>query len=473
MSPSHRQGQTAVATLSRTTWARRVTVVTPDARADVALPLQATFAELVPQLLRLSNARLQPGSESSGWMLTKLGGAQVTPHQTVSAAGLSDGDILYLSPRDGQAPLMMFDDVVDAIASATQLSPGAWQPRAARLVSIAAGGATLLGAILLLFAYLSGRAAAPAVGMAATLLLLVAGTALSRGYRDADAGAMCATVGAVAAAMAGMSALAPHHVWAVGARPLALGLAAVAAYAVLAVTLVGEWNPWFGSLALSAGLGTVTTAVVSLTGVTPAGAAAVLAVLATALTPAAPMIAMRLARLPMPEVPTDIESFRESDAPALGPNVLSQTAAAQRILAGLLGALGLVVIGSVVVLLRGDRPYQAALAGLLGLVWLLRSRSYASTAQRVVLLAAGLLSLALLGAWLAAGHHRDMLAAGAAALAVAGLAGLAYARRAAKGRRSPYWSRAMDAAEFLGILALLPVAGLVLNVFQHIRNAVH
>jgi type VII secretion integral membrane protein EccD len=199
----------------------------------------------------------------------------------------------------------------------------------------------------------------------------------------------------------------------------------------------------------------------------------VLAVLATVFTPAAPVIAMRLARLPMPEVPSDVESFRESEGPTLGPDVLSQTAAAQRILAGLLGALGMVVVGCVVVLLRGDRQYQAALAGLLGLVWLLRSRSYASTAQRVVLLATGLLSLALLGAWLAAGHHREMLAVGAAALAVAGLAGLAYARRAAKGRRSPYWSRVMDAAEFLGILGLLPLAGLVLNIFQYLRNAVH
>jgi type VII secretion integral membrane protein EccD len=107
-------------------------VITPHARADVALPLQSTFAELVPQLLRLSNARPQPGSESGGWMLTKLGGAPVTPNQTVSTAGLRDGDVIYLSPRDGQAPPMMFDDVVDAIASATQASPGAWQPRGLR-----------------------------------------------------------------------------------------------------------------------------------------------------------------------------------------------------------------------------------------------------------------------------------------------------------------------------------------------------
>jgi type VII secretion integral membrane protein EccD len=459
-----------VATLSRATWARRVTVVTPQARVDVTLPLQSTVAELVPEFVRLTDTRTQPGS---GWVLTRLGGALLSPGLTVSAAGLHDGDVLHLTPRDGQPAPMLFDDVVDAIASTTGASPGTWQPRVARLAAIAAGGAALLGATLLLFAYLSGRPAAPAAGAAVAVALLLVGTALSRGYKDADAGAACAAAGAVAAAMAGMSALAPHHAWSLGARPLALGLAAVAAYGVLTVTLVGQWNSWFGGLALSAGLGTVTAAVVSLTGMAPAGAAGVLAVVATALTPAAPMIAMRLARLPMPEVPADIESFQASEDPAVGPAVLDRTVAAQRILAGLLGAFGLVVVASVVVLLRGDRPYQAALAGLLGLVWLLRSRSYASTAPRLVLLAAGLLSLAWLGAWLASGHHQIMLAGGAAVLAVGGLASVAYARRVATGRRSPYWSRVLDAAEFLGVLSLLPVAGLVLNIYEHIRNAVH
>lgn len=473
MPPAQRQDQRSPAAASRSGWARRVTVVTPDSRADVALPLQSTFAEVVPQLLRMSDARLPQGSQNGGWMLTKSGGAALTPNQTVSAAGLRDGDLIYLSPRDGQTPPMLFDDVVDAIASATQTAAGAWQPRVARLVSIAAGGAALLGATLLLFAYLSGQATAPVLGFAAALLLLLVGTALSRGYRDGDAGAACATVGAAAAGLAGMSVLAPHHASAVGARPLSLGLAALAGFSVLALILVRHWSPWFGSLALSAGLGTVAAAVVSLTGVSPAGAVAVLAVLVTAFSPAAPMLALRLARLPMPEAPSDTESFRETETPTLGPDVLRQTGAAQRILAGLLAALGFVVVGTVAVLLRGDHPDQALLAGLLGLVCLLRSRSYASTAQRVVLLSAGLLSLGLLGGWLSAGHHRDMLGGAAVALAVGGLAGLTYARRAAKGRRSPYWSRLMDAAEFLGILALLPAAGLVLNIFQHLRHAVH
>ena len=462
-----------MATLSRMTWARRVTVVTPQARVDVLLPVQSTVSELVPQLVRLSGAGQDQGRDQGAWVLSRLGGAPLSGGVTVMAAGLRDGDLLYLKPRERQVPPMLFDDVADAIASAAGAAPGAWRPRAARLAALAAGGAALAAAIVLLFAYLSGRVAAPAGGGIAALTLLAGGGALSRAYGDADAGAVCATAGVAAAALAGLSALAPHHAWAHGAGPLALGFAAVAGYAVLAVTLVAHWPSWFGCLAVAAGFGAAGAAAVSLAAATPAAAAAVAAVAATVLASAAPMIAMRLARLPLPQVPSDMADFQTTEPPALGPDVLSQSAAAQRLLTGLLGALGLVVAGAAVVLLRGDRSQQAALAGLLGLVWLLRSRSYASTPQRVVLLAVGAFALAWLGGWMAAGHHQSVLPAAAAALAVAGLACVVYARRTAAGRRSPYWARLLNVTEFLGVLALLPVAGLVLNLYQHIRNAVH
>jgi type VII secretion integral membrane protein EccD len=463
----------AGATLSRVTWARRVTVVTPQARVDVLLPLQSTVAELMPQLVRLSDAGRGSRRDHAGWALSKLGGAPLSGGLTVMAAGLRDGDLLYLSPRERQGPPMLFDDVADAIASAADGTAAAWGQRAARMAGIAAGGAALLGAIVLLFAYLSGLVTAPIEGGFGAIALLLAGGALSRSYGEADAGAVCATAGAAAAGLAGISALAPHHPWSTGTGQLALGLAAIAVYSVLSVTVVAHWPSWFGCLAVAAGLGAVTAAIVSVTAVTPADGAAVLAVVATALTAAAPMIAMRFAQLPMPQVPSDMAAFQTTEQPDLGPDVIDQSATARRLLTGLLGALGLAVAGAVVVLLQGEHAQQAALAGLLGLVWLLRSRSYASTPHRVVLLASGLLSLALLGGWLMVGHHRAERAGGAAALAIAGLACLAYACNASRGRRSPYWSRLLNVIEFLGVIALLPVAGLVLDVYQHVRNVVH
>lgn len=456
----------------RTAWAVRVTVVTPQARVDVALPLQSTVAELVPQLLRLSDAERHAGRDHTGWVLARLGGAPFALGLTVAAAGLRDGDVLYLIPRDRQAAPVLFDDVVDAIASAAENAKGAWRPRTARRTGIAAGTLVLAGATLLLFACLPGGVA-PFGGGIATLLLLLGGGALSRAYGDADAGAACATAGVSAALLTGMSMPPPHHAWSLQPGALALGLTAATGYGVLAVALVEHWLAWFGCLTVAAGLGAVAAAVVSLTGVSAPGAGVVLAVVATALAAAAPMLALRLGRLPLPRVPSDIETFRAGDEPMLGPDVLDQTTNAQWILTGLLGALGLTVTGCVTVLLRGDDLWQALMASLLALVWLLRSRSYTGTAQRVALLATGLASLGLLGGWLVARQDGALLLGGFVVLTLAGVACLAYARRAAQGRHSPYWSRLMDVAEFLGVVALLPVAGQVLGVYQHVRYLVH
>ncbi|MDI5981826.1 EsaB/YukD family protein, partial [Amycolatopsis magusensis] len=71
-------------TLTSGTTTRRVTVVTPLARVDVALPPQSTLAELVPQLVRLAGAEGQASPEHPGWVLTRLGGAPLDPGLTVA-----------------------------------------------------------------------------------------------------------------------------------------------------------------------------------------------------------------------------------------------------------------------------------------------------------------------------------------------------------------------------------------------------
>ncbi|WP_344661309.1 EsaB/YukD family protein, partial [Catenulispora subtropica] len=157
---------------SRMTWARRATVVSPRARVDVALPVQSTVAELVPELVRLSDAQRHAGPGHAGWVLTRLGGAPLPPDLTVAAAGLRDGDVLYLVPRERQGAPMLFDDVVDAIASASENSDGAWRPAVAHRVGAAGGALALAGATALLFALLSGQAAAPLATGAALLALL-------------------------------------------------------------------------------------------------------------------------------------------------------------------------------------------------------------------------------------------------------------------------------------------------------------
>jgi type VII secretion integral membrane protein EccD len=448
----------------------RVTVVTPYARVDVALPVQATLAELIPQLIRLVGAEGQASAESPGWVLARLGGAPFPVGLTVTAAAIRDGDVLYLNPRERQAAPLLFDDVIDAIASAAESRAGAWGPRSAYRSALTATAVLLVGATLLLLNSLWGSGLAPiALGTLAVVALL-GGGALARAYGDADAGAVCAAAGVPAALLAGATVL-PPHVFALGPGQLAAGLGVGAVYGVLAVLAVAARLPWFLCLAVSSALGALASAVVLLADVHPISVAGFAAALATALAAVAPMISLRLARLPLPRVPADMDSFRADEKPTMGQAVLDQTSIAEQLLTGLLGALGLVVAGSVVVLLhQGESSWQAGLAGTLGVVWLLRSRSYSGAAARAVLVGVGLLVLTALGVWLAANGNMLTVLASAAVLAVSGVLCVSYARRVVQGRKSPYWSRFLDFTEFLGLMAVVPLVGMVSGLYDAIRG---
>jgi type VII secretion integral membrane protein EccD len=449
---------------------RRVTVVTPRARVDVALPLQSTFAELVPQLVRLAAATGQASADHPGWVLSRLGGAPLALGLTVAAAQVRDGEVLHLSPRERPRGPMLFDDVVDSIASVAESGTGAWGPKIARRAGIAAAVVLLLGAAVLLQAASAGSALAPVGTGLLAMLLLLGGGALSRAYGDSGAGAAGALAGTGAALLAGMSAFAPHSLFSLSAGPLGAGLAAVTVYAVLAAVTVADRLPWFVAVAASAGLGALAIAVVLLADVRAAAAAAVLAVLATALAAVAPMLALRLGRLPLPRVPDDMDSFRANEQPSLGEDVVGQTSHAQGLLNALLIALGLLVSVGSVVLISDGGVWEAGLPALLGVAWMLRSRSYAGTFQRIILVVTGAAALVCAGVWLTAHGERNFLFAAGVAVLVAAAVCLAYATRVARGLRSPYWGRLLDIAEFLSLLSLVPMVGMIAGVYQAVRG---
>ncbi|MFD9891875.1 type VII secretion integral membrane protein EccD [Amycolatopsis sp. NPDC059027] len=444
---------------------RRVTVVTPRARVDVALPQQSTFAELVPQLVRLAGASGQASAEHPGWVLSRLGGAPLALGLTVAAAQVRDGEVLHLTPRERPRGPLLFDDVVDSIASVAE-TRGGWGPAVARRSGIVAAFVLLLAGGLLVQSAAAGSVLAPIGSGLLALVLLLGGGALSRAYGDAEAGAAGALAGAGVALLAGMSILPPHPLFSLSAGPLAAGLAAVTVYGVLAAVSVADRLPWFVAVTGAAGFGAVTTGVVLVGNVRPVAAASVVAVIATALASVAPMLALRLGRLPLPRVPDDMDSFRANEQPSLGADMVGRTSRAQALLTGLLIALGLVVLAACTVLAGAGGPWEAGLAGLLGLAWLLRSRSYAGRAQRFVLVGFGGLTLVTAGVWLAASGQRTAVFAAGFAVVVAAIVCLVYATRVARGVRSPYWSRLLDVTEFLTLLALVPFAGMIAGIYD-------
>ncbi|MEC3978327.1 type VII secretion integral membrane protein EccD [Amycolatopsis sp. H20-H5] len=449
---------------------RRVTVVTPRARVDVALPQQSTFAELVPQLVRLAGASGQASAEHPGWMLSRLGGAPLALGLTVAAAQVRDGEVLHLTPRERPRGPLLFDDVVDSIASVAESGTGGWGPKTARRSGIVASVVLLLAGGLLVQSAASGSVLAPIGSGLLALVLLLGGGALSRAYGDAEAGAAGALAGVGAALLAGMSIVAPHPLFSLSAGPLAAGLAVVTSYGVLAAVSVADRLPLFVAVIVSAGFGAITTAVVLLADVRPVSAAAVAAVLATALAAVAPMLSLRLIKLPLPKVPDDMAAFRANEQPSLGSEMVGRTTRAQALLTGLLVALGLTVVASSIVLAGSGGPWEAGLAALLGLAWMLRSRSYAGRVQRLVLVSFGAVALLCAGVWLAASGDRTAVFCAGLAVVLAAVVCLAYATRVARGQRSPYWGRLLDISEFLTLLALVPFVGMIAGVYEAVRG---
>lgn len=382
---------------------RRVTVVAPHARLDVSLPVQSTVAELLPQLVRLlaTNADRTGGV---GWELRRFGGPPLDGAVTVSSAGMRDGEVLYLGTVDRRATPMLFDDVVDAIASAAADRPGVWRAATSRRVG-GAVAALAFTAVAVAVGY-SGLAALTTALLAGVLALalLVSGGAVSRAFGDRGLGAAVAAGGVPAAMIGGLSVTGGlDAAMGLTAGRLALACAAATLYTALAAVVVAEQR--FAAAAVAAAVGSLGALAGLLTTASPASVAAVTCCAAVMASPTLPMLALRLGRLPLPGVPTDAEAFRRDERPTLGPEVVGDTETAGRVLTGLLCGLAVIVACCAGVLLLTGGHWAWALAGLAGAVLLLRARAYVGLGQRAALLLAGagsVLGLAARAAWPAA-----------------------------------------------------------------------
>ncbi|MGH3425758.1 MAG: EsaB/YukD family protein, partial [Nocardioidaceae bacterium] len=69
----------------------RVTVVTAERKVDLALPTSLPVADVVPQVLRYC-APPDGTDKPTAWTLARIGGQPLAFNQTLSDAGVLDGD---------------------------------------------------------------------------------------------------------------------------------------------------------------------------------------------------------------------------------------------------------------------------------------------------------------------------------------------------------------------------------------------
>lgn len=450
----------------------RVTVVGPRRRVDLALPTRIPFAELFPAVADYAGLDADAVRQApAGWVLQRLGQAPFPLETTPLQAGLHDGELIYLRPREEQLPELAFDDVADVIASGIGDRPDRWGPGETRRTALGAAALALTGgAAALLLSGPPWTNAAVAAGIV-TVLLLAGAAVASRVAGDAGAATVLGYLALPYAFLGGVLGAAGQASLAhLGALELLSGFAAALLTAALAAVAVkgepggGLFLGAAGAALLGAGGAWLDYAFGSV-GLT--GAAALTAALALGLTTLIPAVAFRIGRLMLPPVPRDAGELRRDTLTVQGSEVLARTAAADRVVTGMVSGIGLAGGAAAIALALGHGWLPRLTCAVLGCALLLRSRVFHGRAQRLWLQVPGYGGLVLLA--VAAGHGKMIavtlvpLAAGAAILIVAGT-------WLATHRPSPFWGRAAEIVDMALVIALVPLALGVAGVFTDIRG---
>ncbi|WP_405091539.1 type VII secretion integral membrane protein EccD [Micromonospora sp. NBC_01392] len=451
----------------------RVTISAPRRRVDVALPEQVPLAELLPEVLRHAGEGLaDDGERHGGWVLRRTDGAVLATAQALLPQGVRDGEVLHLVPARAEWPELEYDDVVEAIVDGARRRGAAWSAGATRAAALAGAAVPLAVGLV---AVLSAGPGGPGwtVAAAGALILVLAGTAASRAYGDGPVGVTLGGYALPWAAAAGALAVGsgdpvgpiPGLRW-VGAPELLVGSVAVLLVAVLGLLGVAHRSRvpvagvTVGAVGAVAALGALL--------LDPAGTAAVLlAVLVFALG-GLPLLAIRVGKLPLPPLTLPAPAGTR-DLPDRR-RVHAAVARAEEALTGMLLGHAVLAVGAAAVLVAAGGTAGWLLVAVASGVLLLRSRLFVAVRHRVPAVAAGLAGYALLGVVLAGragpGGRLALTVGGLALALVAVTAGATYARRPV----SPYLGRLADLTDTALVVAVVPVACAVLDLYDRARG---
>ena len=458
----------------------RMTVIGPNGRADLAVPVSSTVASLLPVLLRHTADR---ADWDGAWVLQRIGEAPLDPDGTPETLGLLEGEQLHLRPADDPLLELDFDDVADGIAKVVGDQPNRWRPEYGRplFLGLASGVAGLV-ALLLLGQAREGRwLAAAGIGALCLAVTPVAARALG----DRAVATLTGLLACLFAALAGLGAGVPLSSHAPGARPAdlltwqpsSLLLAATGAALVTEVllamsTFAGVRVPFavFGTVLVVAAAGCAALATRLGLGLSAAQAAGVTATALYVLVVVGPKVAIRMARLRGPQLPRTAEELQWEIEPEPADRLTAQARLADGWLNVLAIASALVMPVAFAVLLRQPGWVGPALVAAFGGAVLLRGRGALGAWQRVSLVVAGGVGLAMV--LLAFGWPASSGRLGAVILGLFAVAGLLVqaAVRPPRRRPRPIWGHLANILDALAAFTLIPLLLQLFGVYLFARG---
>lgn len=451
----------------------RVTIVAPKTRIDLALPSDVAFADLLPTILRHAGRELADDPAASrGWALSQAGAPPLDPDKSPKQLEIRDGEMLYLRPSGDEFPEPIFDDVIDAVATATHNRAGRWKPSTTRTFGLVLGIISLIiGAAMVLFA---GPPHLPSalVGLGVAVVLLGVATVLSRAFGDSRTGAIFGILALCYLGVSGLILLAGDRSLTNLAAPHVL-ISATAILLGSAIAIVGIADlvsVFLGTFVTATGLCLGALLCITL-GASPAAAAAAVATLGYALIPSLPMFSFRLAGLPIPSIPSTPEQMRTDNETVAGARVLALSERSDHILGGLLGAIAVLGVGAGGMTATTGGRAGGVFALVTGLFLMARARWFISRRQRLPLLIAGavILGVVLVGVF-AGASAVTRLSAGLGCVVLVAAISVGFALASSRGRRSPVLGRMLDLAEMVLVLAIIPLAVWVCGLYEWVRS---
>jgi type VII secretion integral membrane protein EccD len=444
----------------------RVTVVTPNRWADLALPAGEPLADLLPALLdHVGDLDL----DGRPLALQRLGSPPLDENRSLFGNGVVDGETLYLNTTDQSMPVLEFDDAIAGLGAGIEALANRWKPVYTRRMLLSS--AVLALALAWLVLALRGSAASGAVLTLGVSLLLVLGAAMaSRSWNDKGLALVLGAASLPFGALAGVLGL--RGLGVVEVLSAATGLsaaAAVFAIASLADLAVGGLSVGFGGAAFAAALVGLGSGVGLFARWDTADTVALIFVLAVVSSELLVTIACRLAGVWLPPLPRNAEELEAGIEPVPAQAALTRAAQVDQYLTALLWGSAVVIVPSCL-LLAGEGTWAVLLVLAGGVTTLLRLRVFYGHWQRAALLTAGAAGpaavLCLGGAFARPGISLEV-SLGLVALGAL----LAAAAVVLPGRRAlPHYGRAAEIFEGVVAATLLPLLLAVLGAYSAARN---
>ncbi|OLR92192.1 type VII secretion integral membrane protein EccD [Actinokineospora bangkokensis] len=460
-------------TAARSAETCRLTVVGPDGRADVAVPISSTIAGLLPVLVR-HTLRGQDSHEGS-WVLQRLGEPPLDPDGTPETLDLLEGEQLYLRPAENPMPELDFDDIADGMATAVNRRPDRWQPEYSRWLFLSLSGITVLAMLLVLQVSLSGLASTISAGVLAGVFL---GAAVAAGRKLDDLALTTAPglAGCAFAAYAGLVGVGGMD-GVLALEPMAVVIGALATTVAAGVLLTAKVfvSPRiplvpFGVIAA---VGVETMVGVWLgtgAGFTVPQAAGILSTGLFALMILSAKLAIRAARLRGPQLPRTAEELQVDLEPHPAEQVIERTGWADRYLSVLTVSSSAVFAVCFPYLLTAGGWLGPTLTGVFAAALLLRSRQFFGAWQRLAVTAAGVVGMVLV----VVGVVSQMPQAwhGVTLVLLLGLVVslVLAATRPPNRRLLPLWGHLADMSETLTAVAVLPILLQLLGFYAWARG---